>query len=724
MRKSRVWNRVTFLPRGRHRSDVQNRMTWRATLAMACLLASVAARAQPPAVDAYVGLKSASDLGWSPDGRYVAYELTASSGAEIRVSDVQTGATRIVARGLPHDRQAFDQADVRWSVDAGRVVYRARSSYYTVPATGGTPTLLFGDTTAKEVVQLSPDQSQVSFIRAGELWVQPVGGGTARRLTTGEQFLSQPTQFAFRLGFWPPWSPDGRKIAYNGARGQVGIVDIASGTTTWIQRDSGAARAAAGFMTWSPDSRRLAISRMAMDFRKKTLSVADAATGREAPPIWADTHPKWVTQNNHKMLDMAWSPDGRQVALLSIRSGWHRPYVIDANGASHNTAAPLTQGAFETWWVQWLPSGRGLVAVTNQDNVQQSLPWRIDLDGRSAVPLTAGPGVAWSEATLNIIQWPAAVLSPDGSRVAFAFSTPDDFAQVRVAETDVAAGSQRSRTLYSTVADGFPQSALGLIEAVRFPGADGASVPAVIITPRTLSPNKRHAALLFMYGGWGQMASLGRSLPGKGQLFDFLASRGIVTLVVDPRGSDGYGNDWAHGMWHDVAGKQADDLIAGAGYLRTLPYIDPNAVVIFGHSFSGYLAMATLIKDTSAFNAGVLQGSVSDFAFSRNTTYGRIRFGGEDGSPSLMESRGRPSRHVDRITVPLLVTHGTKDFNVPLAMHDTLVKHLFAARKQFEVIVYPDQPHHWESADIVHDWLARVERFIRHVQADNAASRR
>jgi dipeptidyl aminopeptidase/acylaminoacyl peptidase len=76
---------------------------------------------------------------------------------------------------------------------------------------------------------------------------------------------------------------------------------------------------------------------------------------------------------------------------------------------------------------------------------------------------------------------------------------------------------------------------------------------------------------------------------------------------------------------------------------------------------------------------------------------------------------------VDRLTVPVFVAHGTGDFNVPFAASETLVNNLLAAHKTFDVVAYSRQPHHWEDADVVRDWLVRVERFLRHVQADNAA---
>ncbi len=98
---------------------------------------------------------------------------------------------------------------------------------YTVPVGGGTPTSIVAtpDNATDSLPVLSPDQTQVAFVRDGvdgngdevvALEVQPVAGGTVRQLATD---VTSSLYNGGRLSF----SPDGKTIAYAGAFDNPGI---------------------------------------------------------------------------------------------------------------------------------------------------------------------------------------------------------------------------------------------------------------------------------------------------------------------------------------------------------------------------------------------------------------------------------------------------------------------------------------------------------------------
>ena len=113
-----------------------------------------------------------------------------------------------------------------------------------------------------------------------------------------------------------------------------------------------------------------------------------------------------------------------------------------------------------------------------------------------------------------------------------------------------------------------------------------------------------------MYGGWGQNALLGWALEIKTFLFTYLAHKGYVILIVDPRGSEGYGEELAKGLHLEGGGKQVDDLAAGAQFLVDLGYVDPKGIGIFGHSYGSYLAVQTMVQAPDSFAAGIAQAGV------------------------------------------------------------------------------------------------------------------
>jgi dipeptidyl aminopeptidase/acylaminoacyl peptidase len=454
---------------------------------------------------------------------------------------------------------------------------------------------------------------------------------------------------------------------------------------------------------WSPDSRRLAVSRLSPDYRRKQLVIV-ADTGGAERLIRADSSGTWIAHNIEPSFSPQWSPDGKQLVFVSVATGWRHVYVADA--ATSSTRA-LTSGAFEVQAPVWSPDGRAILAVSTREHLQAPRPVAIDpTNGKTTLlePLLGSASDAWWPGYMAGPGW-----SPDGKRIAYALSTSADPYEVRIVSRAGAAYSPPV-TAQSSLADGLDPGAVAPLEAVSFPSKDGTTIRGVLFRSRASAAGLRSPALVHMYGGWGQLATIGWNIALKSRLFQYLASRGYTVLVVDPRGSDGYGDAIAHGMWHDAAGTQSDDLAAAAGWLVSSGNADRGRIALFGHSYGGFLTLATMLKAPGVFAAGVLQAGVFDFPLfiPLGVTYASMRFGSEE----LYTARGRPARHVDQLSVPVLLAHGTGDFNAPHLGSEILVTELMKAGRDFEFISYPGERHDWEHPETARDFVRRVAAFL------------
>ncbi len=142
----------------------------------------------------------------------------------------------------------------------------------------------------------SPDGSMLLFTRGGDLWVQPVGGGEARRLArAGYGSVGSPT-----------WSPDGRRVAVQSSASgfsQIGVVDVGSGELTPITY----AHREHTSVDWSPDSRSL------------TFTVSDGiGVSRQVAIAAADGsgEVRVITSGPGIRSSPRFSPDGREIAYL------------------------------------------------------------------------------------------------------------------------------------------------------------------------------------------------------------------------------------------------------------------------------------------------------------------------------------------------------------------------------------------------------------------------
>ncbi len=86
-------------------------------------------------------------------------------------------------------------------------------------------------------------------------------------------------------------------------------------------------------------------------------------------------------------------------------------------------------------------------------------------------------------------------------------------------------------------------------------------------------------------------------------------------------------------------------------------------------------------------------------------------------------SRAAPVERVDRIERPLLVLHGTADFNVPFLESVRLVDALTKAGKEVEFMMYPGELHYFHHEHVLRDAWRRVERFFdRHLRASSGGT--
>ncbi len=153
--------------------------------------------------------------------------------------------------------------------------------------------------------------------------------------------------------------------------------------------------------------------------------------------------------------------------------------------------------------------------------------------------------------------------------------------------------------------------------------------------------------------------------------------------------------------------------MAATRYLAGLGYVDSGAIALHGHSYGAYLTLQTMVRYPEAFAAGILQAGVFQWSsYGGSGTYQLIRFGSPDRDPELWAARTNPQGRVDRLRGPVLVLHGTGDFNVPVARSEELIGALHRAERDVEYMVYPGEPHDWVSYHAKLDYLTRVERFL------------
>ena len=164
----------------------------------------------------------------------------------------------------------------------------------------------------------------------------------------------------------------------------------------------------------------------------------------------------------------------------------------------------------------------------------------------------------------------------------------------------------------------------------------------------------------------------------------FLATRGYAVLQVNYRGSDGRGRAFETDGYRQWGGRIQDDLIDGVRWVVAQGAVDEGRICAYGGSFGAYSAMMTAIREPGLIKCAVGYAGAYDLALmyrndevagSKKYFNYLVRAIGQDPTELANNS---PARLADKLTVPVLLVHGSEDMRTPPnqaeAMRDALKK--------------------------------------------------
>src|SRR5437899_3084888 len=245
----------------------------------------------------------------------------------------------------------------------------------------------------------SPDGTELIYSMQGTLWRQRIGSPDATQLTSGPSYDYQPD-----------WSPDGRTIVfarYAHDAIELQLLDLTSGSVTPLT-SNGAVNLEP---RWSPDGLRIAFVSSLYHGRWHVFILSPA--GAKDPVRLTDDNdselPRYYYSKWDHYISPAWSPDGKEIILVSNRGHIHGTggfWRMEAR-----PGAPLRELRYEetTWKARpdWSPDGTRRVYRSYLGRQWHQL-WLMTSEGGDPFPLTYG------EFDATAPRW-----SRDGKRIAY-----------------------------------------------------------------------------------------------------------------------------------------------------------------------------------------------------------------------------------------------------------------------------------------------------------------
>lgn len=247
---------------------------------------------------------------------------------------------------------------------------------------------------------------------------------------------------------------------------------------------------------------------------------------------------------------------------------------------------------------------------------------------------------------------------------------------------------------------------------VHWTAPDGWPMEGLLALPEGEPP---YPLVLYPHGG--PVASWRPRFMGGYAIVPLLLSLGYAVAMPNPRGSSGYGWDFADAVHGDMGGKDTDDLLSGIDDLVARGLVDEDRLVVMGGSYAGYMA-AWIVTRTDRFKAALASAPVTNWIsqhFQSNIPQWGVRFLPDT---EVLHGGGYVSRspvfHAHRVSTPVWLGAGAHDRCCPptqcLEYHEALRQHGVPT----ELVIFPTEAHSvpsgsglYENLERQLDWITR-----------------
>ena len=573
-------------------------------------------------------------------------------------------------------------AFVATSLDDSRDEYR--STIWVIGIADGEPLQFMSGKKDRSPVW-SPDGRQILFAsqrgmgegeKGGELWVATLGGGEPRLLARIKGGATQPR-----------WSPDGSRaffisgvgepekdvrvvdriplwsndvgFTYN-LRSHVHVVDVASGNVKALtEGDFNVACYAP-----SNDGGRIAYAASADDLAPRemeirTLDLASGETSTVAEGLMA--------------MSLCWSPSDEQIAFMGndlsrgyathvgvwvLPSGGGEPESLTgglgrgiSRRAYHDLRSPAAGVPTPIW-------DSGEIYFPLSEGRRFNL-YRLDPEDRGVEPVVVGD--------FSLEEY-----SVRGGKVAFTRVRGSEPVELWASD----GGEARRLTGFND--DLMSDVALVEPETFELQASDGAVIDGWMMKPCGFEEGGRYPAILDIHGG--PKSKFGHSLMFEHQLY---AASGYAVLYLNPRGSDGYSEEFA-----DIRGRYGTrdyrDIMEAVDHaLERYGFIDRERLGVTGLSYGGFMTN-WIVTQTDRFRAAVSQNGISHWPSFYGTSDIGFHFSPDqvDGDPwaswELYREKS-PLTHARGVSTPVMFIHSYEDYRCWLdqsIIFFTALKHL------------------------------------------------
>lgn len=688
------------------------------------------------------GTSTPGSVKFTPDGKHLTYLFSpdGSLNRDLYVQPVEGGERSLLftppGGGATEDNlseeeklrrerlrmRALGVTSYKWSKKANRFLAPVLGDLWVQQGLDGKPQRIVDTEGAPALdAQFSPDGEHVAYVRDAELYVVPATGGEPKQLTSGARGTGKTNGLAEYIaqeemgrhhGYW--WSHDGSQLAFAevderhiptyriehqgkdkphhedhgypfsgqaNAKVRLAVVPRTGGTPRWLdlnatgiagERDPDDIYLAR--VHWMPDGTVLA---EVQNREQSVLHLVRYDAKGAATKVLEETSEVWLNLNDGFQALDELAADGPHADLaggflwMSERTGFAHLYAYDKAGKE---VRALTSGEWLVDKVIGIDQAKGEVYFTGtKDGPTERHLYKVSLAGGEISKLTP-------EAGMHTI-----TLSPTFDRFIDQWDRLDTSPRIDVrSTTDGAVVSSVEVATDPRVAK------LGLTppELVTLKTRDGVEMHGAIYKPEGDGP---FPTMVSVYGGphaqrvqndWNLTVDMRAQ---------YLRSLGYLVFKVDNRGSARRGLAFEGAIKHNMGDIEVQDQVDGVKWLVDRGLTQAEHVGIYGWSYGGYMSAMALARAPKTFKVGIAGAPVSHW--DGYDTHYTERYMGLPDANAEGYANTNVMAHLDKLEGHLMLVHGLIDENVHFRHTARMINGLIAAKKRYELLLFPDERH-------------------------------
>ena len=514
----------------------------------------------------------------------------------------------------------------------------------------------------------SPDSTKIAFYRKDE---SKVTGFPLLDITTRTGSLKEIK--------YPMAGMDSENV-------QLGIYDIAQGTTIYVKAEEYGYDRYLTNISWSPKSSHVYIQVLDRSQKQMKLNMYDASTGDLTATILNEDNEKYVEPQDP--LYFIKKADGTFIYRTANRDGFRNLYLCDNTGNVRRLTSVDSD-------VEYIGNDGKYVYYTSAEisPVENHL-FRIEIKGLKKGVEKAVFGKPQQLTTES--GWHNITMSPDCSHFIDNWSSLN---VPRVIDLCSADGKTIKNLLTAkdpTLDYAYTEISLGTVKS-----ADGLYDNYYrLIKPIDFDPTKKYPVILYVYGGPHSQMVQNTYMAQLRRWEMQMAQKGYLVYVQDNRGTQNRGLAFEQAIHRQCGQAEMADQMEGIKMLMELPYVDKDRIGVHGWSYGGFMTISLITNYPDVFKVAVAGGPVIDWKW-YEVMYGERYMDHPEVNPEGYAKTSLINKAKD-LKGKLLICQGAIDPVVVWEHSLSFIRECIKNNVQVDYFPYPCAEHNVMGKDRVH----------------------